>query len=528
MADIETLLRDGIAAVKRGDRATARKLLSQVIQQDERNEKAWMWLAATSANADERRKFLLKVLEINPNNQRAQQAMASLAMQASEPSAPAQPEPAIREQPSKPSPTPAPAKPTPKPRPEPSDDLRGKPTGKSKPSAFNARGAIIAILALVLIGALIFFGLTLKDLIDKQNAPLSVAEADPDAPAPTFTLPPMPTETHTPAPVVEVTVFVPTLPPTFTPTPSPTATPEPTFTPTPVPQGEFMILFTLLEDEADEPALYAMAGDGTNVQRLQENIRDIAFDPTGTQIAFVRHIDGINVAGEQVLLPQLFIAPFDDLSQATQITDLLGTSLGQPSWSPEAQEIVFYSNHESDFEDIWVVQLETGYIYRLTNSERNARQPAWRPILGSREVVYTYEGSLGLEVNKLEVREEGEDYHIRRLTNQPNSYAPTWNANGRRIAFLSDRQIDADVYHMDGEGSDQRLVTRDDDGAEDRSPYFSPNGQYIAFVSNRLDGRFNIYLSTPDGNSLTRLTEYQNADVLQLIYRPELFFRLSN
>jgi tetratricopeptide (TPR) repeat protein len=534
LADIESLLRDGIAAVKRGDRTTARKLLAQVIEQDPKNEKAWMWLATTSNNADERRKLLLKVLEINPNNQRAQQAMASLAMQAPKPIAPdpvvpPQPEPISRERQPKVEAEPiAPPRQTAKPRPEPQDDLTNTTGNKTKKASFNVRGLILAVLALVLIGALIFFGLTLKELLDKQNAPLSVAGANTEVPAPTFTLPPMPTETHTPAPQVEVTVFVPTLPPTYTLTPLPTATPEPTATPTPVPQSEFTLLFVLLEDNANEPALYSMLGDGTNVQRLQEDIRDIAFDPTGTQVAFVRDTPSTNISGEEVLLPQLFIAPFDDLSQATPITSLLGTILGQPSWSPEAKEIVFTSNHESEVEDIWVINVETRHAYRLTDRERNARQPAWRPILGSREVVYTYEGSVGLEINKLEVREEGEDYQIRRLTNQPNSYAPSWNANGQRITFLSDRQVDADVYHMDADGGDQRLVTRDDDGAEDRSPHFTPNGAYIAFVSTRLDGRFNIYLITPDGNTLTRLTDYQDADVIQLIYRPELFFRLSN
>lgn len=536
MADIESLLRDGIAAVKRGDRTTARKLLTRVVEHDAQNEKAWMWLAASSTHTDERREFLLKVLSINPTNQRAQQALASLAMQsppvsASEPE-PIQPDDSdqlVRDSApvSEPEPEPVQSKPIPKQpakrKPAPSDDLRS-PSPKKSP--INLKALIIGALVLVLAGALVFFAITLKNLLDKQDAPLIVAEASP--PPPTFTLPPMPTATQTPLPLSDGSSLAPTLPPTFTPTATLTHTPEPTATQTPVPQDEFLILFTLLEDGADAPSLYSMAGDGTNVQRLETNIRDIAFDPSGTQIAFVRDDFQEDVTGEMLLVPQLFIAPFDDLSQATRLTDNRGTRLGQPSWSPEAREIVFVSNQDSEVDDLWVVSLDGSLPYRLTDSEMNAYQPAWRPILGSREVVYAYDGSLGLQINKLEVREiDAPDYHIQRMTNQPNSYAPSWNANGQRITFLSDRQLDADVYHMDANGSDQRLVTVDDNGAEDRSPHYTPDGRFIAFVSNRMNGRFNIFLSTPDGASLTQLTDYENADVIQLIYRPELFFRLS-
>jgi Tol biopolymer transport system component len=527
LADIESLLRDGIAAVKKGDRATARTLLTRVVEQDADNEKAWMWLAATSTNPDERREFLLKVLAINPSNERAQQAIASLAMQST-------PEP-IQETPVQPEPVKATPKPEPAQKAQPTrkassaqDDLRSA-SGQKK-SSFNVRGAIIGVLVLVLLGALVFFGITLKNLLDKQNAPVSIADAGDEAgaPPPTFTLPPLPTETPIPIQIADGTMISATLPPTYTPTPEPTATATLTPTATPISQQEFLILFTLLEDDAQAPALYSMDGDGTNVQRLETNIRDIAFDPTGTQIAFIRDVLIPDATGDRVLLPQIFVAPFDNLSQATQITEQYGTTLSHPSWSPEGQEIVFVSNQDSEFEDLWVINVNTRRSYRLTSSESNAYHPSWRPILGSREVVYTYEGTLGLEINKLDVREAGEDYQIRRIANQINSYSPSWNINGQRIVFLSDRQIDADVYHMDGNGSDQRLVTRDDNGAEDRSPHFSPDGRFITFVSNRLDGRFNIYMSTPDGNSLTRLTEYRDADVIQLIYRPELFFRLSN
>ena len=48
------------------------------------------------------------------------------------------------------------------------------------------------------------------------------------------------------------------------------------------------------------------------------------------------------------------------------------------------------------------------------------------------------------------------------------------------------------------------LQTRLTDDGEDDNPVWSPNGQYIAFTSNR-DGRWGLWLMRPDGTSKTRL-----------------------
>jgi TolB protein len=56
---------------------------------------------------------------------------------------------------------------------------------------------------------------------------------------------------------------------------------------------------------------------------------------------------------------------------------------------------------------------------------------------------------------------------------------------------------------MDGEGNNQLNIT--DNPANDRNPSWSPDGQSIAFVSNR-DGNDEIYVMDADGNNQRRLT----------------------
>jgi twitching motility two-component system response regulator PilG len=78
MAPVETvsLLRDGIAAARAGDKARTRSLLRQVTELEPANELAWLWLANTADDPRETLACIRKVLEINPANEYASAGLA--------------------------------------------------------------------------------------------------------------------------------------------------------------------------------------------------------------------------------------------------------------------------------------------------------------------------------------------------------------------------------------------------------------------------------------------------------------------
>ena len=78
-------------------------------------------------------------------------------------------------------------------------------------------------------------------------------------------------------------------------------------------------------------------------------------------------------------------------------------------------------------------------------------------------------------------------------------------ANNARIAFVSTRGENTDVYVMDSDGKHQRRVTTHD--AEDMQPTWSPDGRKIAFVSNRNGGHIQIWVIDADGRNPIRLTD---------------------
>jgi TolB protein len=61
-----------------------------------------------------------------------------------------------------------------------------------------------------------------------------------------------------------------------------------------------------------------------------------------------------------------------------------------------------------------------------------------------------------------------------------------------------------DIYVMQADGSNQTRLT--DDPADDRDPVWSPDGQWIAFISLR-DGVSELYVMRADGSAQTRLTD---------------------
>jgi hypothetical protein len=78
MATAHDLLQQGIESLNAGHRTEARNLLAQVVQQDQYNEMAWLWLSGAVDSDDQRRFCLEKVLRINPNNGIAQRGLEML------------------------------------------------------------------------------------------------------------------------------------------------------------------------------------------------------------------------------------------------------------------------------------------------------------------------------------------------------------------------------------------------------------------------------------------------------------------
>jgi tetratricopeptide (TPR) repeat protein len=77
-----------IAAIQNGDRARGRQLLLDVLEADDQNEAAWLWLSRAVDEAEHQRVALENVLALNPQNREARQRLAELSSPKSPPAPP--------------------------------------------------------------------------------------------------------------------------------------------------------------------------------------------------------------------------------------------------------------------------------------------------------------------------------------------------------------------------------------------------------------------------------------------------------
>ncbi|RME42626.1 MAG: hypothetical protein D6796_14145, partial [Caldilineae bacterium] len=71
-------LQQGIAAAKAGNREEARTLLMEVVETDERQILAWMWLSRVLDDLDDKQICFENILALAPNNEFALKGMAWL------------------------------------------------------------------------------------------------------------------------------------------------------------------------------------------------------------------------------------------------------------------------------------------------------------------------------------------------------------------------------------------------------------------------------------------------------------------
>jgi Tol biopolymer transport system component len=88
--------------------------------------------------------------------------------------------------------------------------------------------------------------------------------------------------------------------------------------------------------------------------------------------------------------------------------------------------------------------------------------------------------------------------------------SPAWSPDGRRIAFYSERDGNAEIYVMNADGTGATRLTRTK--ADEGYPAWSPDGRTISFDADA-GGNFDVYAMDADGRNVHPLTRHPARDV---------------
>src|SRR5688500_14927621 len=80
--------------------------------------------------------------------------------------------------------------------------------------------------------------------------------------------------------------------------------------------------------------------------------------------------------------------------------------------------------------------------------------------------------------------------------------SPAWSPSGTRIAFVSTRDGNAEIYAMNFDGTAVTRLTSH--AATDGEPTWSANSGQLAFISDR-DGTKDLYVMNADGSGVRRV-----------------------
>lgn len=76
---MDTILEQAIAYIKAGDLEKGKQLLIQVIQQNPREENAWLWMSRCVSGVEQKKECFKRALAINPKNEMTQKALEKLS-----------------------------------------------------------------------------------------------------------------------------------------------------------------------------------------------------------------------------------------------------------------------------------------------------------------------------------------------------------------------------------------------------------------------------------------------------------------
>ena len=189
-----------------------------------------------------------------------------------------------------------------------------------------------------------------------------------------------------------------------------------------------------------------------------------------------------------------------------------------PRLSPDGRRIAVDFRSQTGDRDIWIYELERGTLSRLTVEGTN-RNPVWAR--EGTQVTFTSNRAGPFDLYWKPADGSGQSEAL--LTRANSQFPTSWSPDGRQLAFYEVNPTTArDIW----------VLAQDDDPSpflrtsfNERSPTFSPDGRWLAYVSNE-SGRDEIYvLAYPGPGGRSQVSTDGGTEPVWSANGRELFYR---
>jgi hypothetical protein len=165
------------------------------------------------------------------------------------------------------------------------------------------------------------------------------------------------------------------------------------------------------------------------------------------------------------------------------------------AWAPDAPPRIAFANKVEETMSIYVYELESGTLERITDDGGEDRSPSWSP--DGRSIVFSSNRSEQRDIWRVDLPTG----RLERLTDEGGSLFPSLSPDGRRLAYV---HVAGALNVLDLEtGEKTRLAPRQ---SAPFTPSWSPDGRFIA-VAGKIWGTHAVFITRTDGGGLIMLTK---------------------